>query len=147
MRLRFTIPGEPAPKGSRIAGKRNDGTVFTRPASKREKPWRTTAAQALWLASNKQRVKFGTEPIRVTVCFSFARPAKPKYLWPSKGGDIDKLTRALLDSLVDAGVIPDDRHVVRIDAVKCFVDGQPHTTGVVEAGTAAPNSLALGLVA
>lgn len=145
-RLRFTIPGEPAPKGSRTVGKRKDGTVYTRPASKHEKPWRTMAAQALWVTANRQGVKFTAEPIRLTVCFAFKRPHRPKREWPTRI-DVDKALRNLFDALVEAGVVPDDKHIVRVDMLKCFVEGQPHTTGVVETGTAAPNMLALGLVA
>jgi hypothetical protein len=35
----FVVPGVPAPKGSRISGRRKDGSIFTRPASKGEHVW------------------------------------------------------------------------------------------------------------
>lgn len=42
-------------------------------------------------------------------------------------GDVDKLTRNLLDSLTDSGVIADDAQVIRIDITKCasWGDGAP----------------------
>jgi Holliday junction resolvase RusA-like endonuclease len=45
-----------------------------------------------------------------------------------KAPDIDKLTRAILDALTDAGVWKDDAQVVKVVATKMYAD--PRLTGV-----------------
>lgn len=118
-RVVLSIAGLPAPKGSRIAGTRKDGTIFTRPASKGEKPWRETVAYAA--RANGPAGKTLPPPYEIELLFSMPEPEKPKYRWPSKDGDLDKLIRAVLDGLTQGELIQDDRHVVNLVARKRFV--------------------------
>lgn len=56
------------------------------------------------------------------------KPSAPH--WPTNsGGDLDKLVRAINDSLTDAGVWVDDAQVVEIHAIKRFAD-PPSEPGV-----------------
>lgn len=119
--------GRPAPKGSRIAGKRKNGTVFTRPASKHEKPWQDAVASQCPLHPRLRG------PYVVELEHIAERPARPTYRYPVQ--DVDKLARATVDGLVRGGVLSDDKHVVQLIAWKrwaepgeepgCVVDVRP----------------------
>lgn len=97
------VDGVPAPQGSKI---RTRYGMFE--ASKRVKPWREAVINA---------VK-GMEPIagpyNVRISFFIPRPKKTDAAYPVAPavGDIDKLTRATYDGLVQGGVIADDRFIV-----------------------------------
>jgi Holliday junction resolvase RusA-like endonuclease len=67
-------------------------------------------------------------PYVIELEFRMPRPADPKYGWPTKDGDIDKLARGALDGLVQGGLLVDDRHVVDLRATKVFTG--PGATGV-----------------
>jgi Holliday junction resolvase RusA-like endonuclease len=125
-RVSFRVPGTPAPKGSRIPGRRKDGSIFTRPASKGEKPW----VEAVALIARGHRLP-GAKPLEppyeVELVFVMPRPESPKYDWPTVG-DVDKLERAVLDGLTLGGLIRDDRHVTDLHSSKRF--GDPSTIGV-----------------
>lgn len=125
-RVSFRVPGAPAPKGSRIPGRRKDGSIFTRPASKGEKPWVETVA----LIARGHRPPGGKPlepPYRVELTFVMPTPKRPSHEWPSVG-DLDKLERAVLDGLKTGGLIVDDRHVTDLHSSKRF--GDPSTIGV-----------------
>ena len=109
--VHLIIPGEPAPKGSRVAGIRKNGSLFTRPANPREKAY--TASVAAVVAGLTQL----EPPYDVEVRFRFESPQKPKYKYPSRN-DVDKLARCCLDGLVDGGLLVDDRHITRLVAIK-----------------------------
>ena len=93
--LRVWVPGDPAPQGSKIAGQRKDGGLFVRESSKRLAAWRDCC---IWTFKS-QRVRL-TGEVGATLRFQYMRDA-----------DIDKLARAVLDSLTYGNVIEDDRFV------------------------------------
>lgn len=131
-RIDLFVPGEPAPQGSKTAGVDRSGRVYMRESSARVKPWR---AIVTWHAkAAKTRIPPGV-PVRVNLAFSMPRPTghygtgrNASTLRPSAPTtclvkpDIDKLTRAVLDGLVDAGTIRDDSHVVSLTASKRYTD-------------------------
>lgn len=71
-------------------------------------------------------------PLAVRLVFAMPRPARPKWPWPAVKPDIDKLERAVLDALTDAGVWVDDAQVVDLHAVKHYPgpDIGQHVPGV-----------------
>lgn len=124
--LHVVIRGTPAPKGSL----RHVGRGVLVESSARLRPWRAAVTAAAVDAAGP-----GWEPIdgpiHVEVGFEFARPAShygtgrntarlrpgaPAY--PATRPDLDKLVRAVLDALGDAGVWRDDARVVTVAAVK-----------------------------
>ena len=59
-------------------------------------------------------------PLAVRLVFAMPKPARPKWPWPAVKPDIDKLERAVLDSLTDAGAWSDDAQVVDLHAIKDY---------------------------
>jgi Holliday junction resolvase RusA-like endonuclease len=115
--IEFTVEGDPGPKGSRTSGTRKNGTTFSRPSSKRQKPWET----AVMRVCADYMVEMLEPPYRVTLDFVMKRPKKPSWPWPSKD-DLDKLERCTIDGLVKAGAILDDRHVIAGGTTKSYGD-------------------------
>jgi len=118
VRVSFRVAGLPAPKGSRIPGRRKDGTIYTRPANASEKSW--TEAVAYVARAKRPGGKMLKPPYAVELEFHLPRPKQPKYEWPVRA-DLDKLERAVLDGLTQGGLIVDDRHVVELRSRKSFV--------------------------
>jgi len=130
MRFSFEVPGKPVAQGSmRALGPSRmvhaNHTILM--------PYRATVA-----AIADQHVPpmwDHTGPMWVEATFTLPRPKghyrkngerKPSApLWPvGRVGDLDKLLRALLDALTQAGVWGDDSQVVRLTAEKTY--GTPH---------------------
>ncbi len=121
------VYGDPAPQGStRCIGSNGRHQLIA--DTKRTKPWRALvkrAGEALDLPGPL------SGPVAVEVTFTVLLPSSVKptsRFWPWKrssgiGGDIDKLARALLDGLQDAGVFADDAQVCDLHAVKAY----PHS--------------------
>lgn len=59
-------------------------------------------------------------PVAVRLVFAMPKPARPKWPWPAVKPDIDKLERAVLDAMTDAGVWGDDAQVVDLHTVKQY---------------------------
>lgn len=111
----LTVYGKIAGKGSRTVGLRKDGSRYTRPASKYEKPWvKAVSDAAMWRKVQGPEVE---APYAVWLEFYFAKGKKPRHGYPSQL-DIDKACRATLDGLVDGGILSDDRHVTEVHATK-----------------------------
>lgn len=137
--LQFVVHGQPAPQGS----KRHIGNGVMIESSKKVKPWREAVKHAALDAIAKRE---GTSrpftvlagPVWVTLVFTVARP-KSHYrtgrnshllrdnapLWPSTKPDGDKLDRACLDALTDAGVFADDAQVAVRVSIKTYPDVHP----------------------
>ena len=110
----------PAPKGS---------YRFVRghaiPMSKREKPWRGLVADNARIAMTREQfTQFSRDvPVSVRITFLMPRPKTVKRHMPTVPPDIDKLCRAVLDALTDAGVWVDDSQVVDLGATKIYTSG------------------------
>lgn len=134
--IAITVHGQPATQGSKQARPiykgRGDAKVFTgrvaqvESSKEKHKTWRE-AVKAAALGVMDGRTRIEDAPVRVEVVFCFDKPKsapKRRRTWPitRSSGDVDKLQRALLDALTDAGVFKDDSQVVRIVADKVFTD-------------------------
>ncbi len=118
-RATYIVKGKPVPKGSRVAGISKSGVRFNREANKHVGRY-----MKLLKASLTAQHKGGPlrPPYSVHCIFYFQEPKEPS--WP-RTGDVDKFARAALDSLTQADVIEDDRHIVELSAVKRY--GEPRT--------------------
>lgn len=125
--LAFDVEGTPIPKGSMRHignGRMKDQTNV--------KPWMKTIRQAALLEAGIKGVGLIEVPVSVVVMFHFPRPVAAKNrLYPHKRsvGDIDKLSRAVLDALqptkTEPGVLADDSLVVDLLAFKRYADDEP----------------------
>lgn len=121
--ISFTVQGVPIPQGSTRAFVVK-GRAVTTSANRKTMPWRQqVSGVALSVAPAEQ---WGG-PVHIGMVFRMPRPKsiKPKKrAVPISRPDLDKLTRAILDSLT--GIIwVDDAQVASLTAVKEYADHGP----------------------
>lgn len=118
----FVTLGLPVSQGSKrgFVNKRT-GSVILTDAAKGLKPWR----QAVIAAAPAGPKLDG--PVAVDITFTLPRPksARKADTWPSARPDIEKLVRAVFDSVTDAGLWTDDSRVARLFAAKVWPDYDP----------------------
>lgn len=129
MRISFEVDGLPQPQGSTKAFKTKSGKVLVTSDNRKLKPWR----QAVIAAAREQlgRTPPATGAVRVDVVFNLPRPLGhfgKRGLLPSAPElpivrpDLDKLCRAVLDALTEAGVFRDDGQVWKLELEKQYGD-------------------------
>lgn len=130
--LTFFIAGTPIPQGSKTAIRHGRRARLIE-ANKKLKPWRNTLQTALANQAAGRRIE---GPFTIHLSFLFTPPQRPRYRDPNGEGihavkpDVDKLTRAVLDSLTTADIIDDDARCTTIHATKNYTtEGHP-TPGV-----------------
>lgn len=131
--LEFTVPGRPQPQGSKVRGRY--GNIHE--ANDNLRPWRDSivAAALAEIRTQGGRGVVYTEAVTVEAEFHFPRPrshyrsgkfaAELSARAPKSHGvkpDLDKLVRAVGDSLVSAGAIRDDAQIWRWRPVKVWDD-------------------------
>jgi crossover junction endodeoxyribonuclease RusA len=118
--LAVSVPGTPAPQGSirslgagRPSVHSNASTLL---------PWRASV-----IAHIRQAMETGGPwplegPVKVGITFYLPKPksAPKSRMWPDRKPDVDKLARACLDSLEQAGAIRSDAQVVMLGATKVY---------------------------
>lgn len=109
----YSVTGTPAPQGSKIRTQ-----YGMRDASKKLKPWREAVKQAS--AEQAEQTDKVLGGVQVSIIFRFKRPTKAVREYPPI--DIDKLCRSTLDGMVAGGIIEDDRHVVKLKALKEYAE-------------------------
>lgn len=132
--MMIRVYGDPATKGSmRCIGARGGRGAHTLIPD--NKPAAITWHRLIMAAGKKALEKYEplTGPLAVDLTFTFARPASIKPTsrpWPitRSSGDVDKLARAVLDGLDDAGLYGDDSQIVMATAAKTY----PDTPGAVD---------------
>lgn len=119
-RLTFHVLGDPVPQGSaRVIG----GRLITKTAALNY--WRQVIAQRAAAAMLDHQLEPLTGPVAVAVTFRLRMPAS-RPAWQRRLGclphwrrpDVDKLARAVLDGLGDAGAYGDDGQVFDLHATK-----------------------------
>lgn len=120
--ITITVYGTPAPQGSKKIGRiRGTGKRILIEDNARTKPWREHVAECARIATLRQPTI--DAPVRVQITFTIPKPdraPKRRRTWPATKPDVDKLTRAVFDSLKDAGVIREDSRVVHVSAEKVY---------------------------
>lgn len=116
--LTIDVQGDPASQGSHSV---INGRIVQVNSSK-HKRWRNAVVfAALDLISDDWKPI--DEPVELSVIFYLTRPKTVQdRLLPSVMPDLDKLIRAVADSLTDAGIYADDSRIVRISAAKVYAD-------------------------
>lgn len=144
--LTFHAAGEPVPQGSKKAwlDRKTHRVMMTEDQGTRHTAWRHIVSSAAAAAMNESTLTAPISvPVTVALTFHFHRgighygsgrnarvvkDSAPSH--PSKPPDIDKLIRAVLDSMTDAMVWTDDSLVVSITARKRWVDRFTQQQGV-----------------
>jgi crossover junction endodeoxyribonuclease RusA len=117
--IRFTAFGRPQPQGSKNAFKHGNRVVLVE-ASKGLKPWRSVVSLAAKLVMESvQDHSLIDGPVAVDIIFTFVPGKTVKRKEMTTKPDIDKLSRAILDSLT--GVCwRDDAQVVELRVCKVY---------------------------
>ena len=150
LRVAFTVMGTPIPQGSKRAWVAGDGKVrMTEDAGARHHTWRMeiTGAARQAMANVGRFGEPYREPISCVLTFRTHRPqmhygtgknadkvkpSAPPY--PAKAPDLDKLTRAVWDSLTSV-VWVDDGQVVAATIRKQFIERWEEEGVEVKVGT------------
>lgn len=114
--LQFSIPGTPIPQGS----KRHVGNGRMIEANPKLRPWRAEVTRAALLALGDQEPFQKSDGISVELTFFLPKPKTVTRSMPTVKPDIDKLSRAILDGITDAGIWPDDSQVIKLQATKNY---------------------------
>ncbi len=116
--LTIDVSGEPASQGSHSV---INGRIVQVNSSKHKK-WRNAVVfAALDLIGDRWTPI--DEPVELTVIFYLPRPKSVlTRSFPAVMPDLDKLIRAVGDSLTDAGIIRDDSRIITITARKLYAD-------------------------
>jgi len=121
------IEGQPRPQGSKKAFARGKSIVLVE-ANKELPAWREHMTRMLQLKMLEEPTPF-TTAVNVALTFWLPRPKSVKRQYATGTYDIDKLTRAALDSITKAGVWRDDSDVVDLTVRKTYAD--MHQPGVL----------------
>lgn len=117
------VVGIPVPQGSKTGKAVKGRVVLYDDNAKALKPWRNLVrATAVKQMALREII---TGPVWVTLDFYMPRPASVKRSYPSVKPDVDKLSRAVLDSLTAADVWEDDARVVSLTAREWYADTNP----------------------
>ncbi len=117
--ISFTVHGIPVAQGSMVAfmPKNARRPIMHSSNSNELKKWRSEVAKMASLTLSGGSPAGRSVPMRVTVLFVFLTPQSSKYIECVKPPDLDKLVRAILDSLT--GVVwDDDAQVTELHATK-----------------------------
>jgi Holliday junction resolvase RusA-like endonuclease len=120
----LSVTGDPASQGSHAI---MNGRIVQVNSSK-HKAWRKAIVQEAIATLPNDWVSID-EPCELIVNFYLPKPKTVDRQLPSVSPDLDKLIRAVGDSLTDSGVVIDDSRIVRISARKLYAEGiQPGAT-------------------
>lgn len=135
--LDITVPGRPQGyqrTGTRIVKPRKGAAFVSHYEQAETRAWRADAVARMVDELGAPVVRFEVEPVRVTVTAVGARPLTlPKRagrarLWRTSKPDVDNICKAVLDALVQGGVLRDDVLVAELIARSLVAaDGEaPH---------------------
>jgi Holliday junction resolvase RusA-like endonuclease len=124
----LSVTGDPASQGSHAI---MHGRIVQVNSSK-HKAWRKAIVQQA-IATLPDDWQPIDEPCELIVNFYLPKPKTVNRQLPSVSPDLDKLIRAVGDSLTDSGVVVDDSRIVRISARKLYAEGiEPGATILVK---------------
>jgi len=116
--LIIDVSGEPASQGSHSV---INGRIVQVNSSKHKK-WRNAVVFAALDLIGEDWTPID-EPVELTVIFYLPRPKSVlTRSFPAVMPDLDKLIRAVGDSLTNAGIIRDDSRIITITARKLYAD-------------------------
>lgn len=125
--ITFRALGLPAAQGSKRAYVVGNRAVVVENNKHTQRSWRTAVAET----AHQHRPETPLDgPLLVRIELRMPRPkARRRALWADRKPDIDKLTRNVLDALVEAGMIIDDSRVCELQVIKYYADPYDPWTG------------------
>lgn len=127
----FKVAGKPIPKGSMRASLDKYGDIKVYSDNRELTGWTRSVYWSAKAAMGRRSAT--THPVEVVIDFVVPVPKRREgELWPKQRGtgDLDKLTRAILDGITGP-VLVDDSQVVRILATKRYENSRAlRSTGV-----------------
>jgi crossover junction endodeoxyribonuclease RusA len=117
--LTIDVSGDPASQGSHSV---INGRVVQVNSTK-HKRWRNAVVFAALDVIGEDWVPID-EPVELSVIFYLPRPKTATREFPAVMPDLDKLIRAVGDSLTTAGIISDDSRIIAIHAQKLYADAR-----------------------
>lgn len=128
--MSFFVPGIPVPQGSKTIRRHGDKAWLTDVNDKSLKAWRNSvnkiAAEAMATAEKEPL----DSAVEVHATFYLPKPASVKRDYPHVKPDLDKLQRALFDSLQPCFV--DDSRVTDVVASKRYAEVTGVTVRILE---------------
>lgn len=126
--IRLDVVGIPAPQGSKT--KLPNGALIEGGPSKtgraKLRAWRKAVFDATESYVEGHSIAPIAEPTAVTIYFSFpVIKSDPYRHFQVTHPDLDKLIRAVLDQLVQGGLLKDDSYVCQLFAIKQYRDREP----------------------
>lgn len=116
----FFVPGTPVPQGSKTIRRHGDKAWLTDVNDKSLKAWRATVNKVAAQAMALERLEPIDSAVEVHATFYLPKPASVKREFPHVKPDLDKLQRALFDSLQPCFV--DDSRVTDVHAQKRYAE-------------------------
>jgi crossover junction endodeoxyribonuclease RusA len=117
--LTIDVSGDPASQGSHSV---INGRIVQVNSAKHKK-WRNAVVFAALDLIGEDWVPID-EPVELSVIFYLPRPKTATREFPAVMPDLDKLIRAVGDSLTTAGIISDDSRIIAIHAHKLYADAR-----------------------
>ena len=121
--LTFFVPGIPRPQGS----KKHVGNGRMIEANKEVYTWRHTVAAVALGEWEQQGKEHFIGPLKIDLLFEMPKGPSVKHHNPSVKPDLDKLCRAIFDSLEAAKIVANDSQFCDLHAAKIY---GTHRTGV-----------------
>ena len=128
--IAFQVFGDPVPQGSKRAFVVKNRAVVVDDNKATLRSWRTAVVDAARAELNGEAPDLG--PVRITLMFFLRQPKRPKAPVPITKPDADKLARAVLDGMTDAGVFRDDSQVTTLTVRKRYTTEAPHVRVFVD---------------
>lgn len=135
--MEIFVPGDVIPQGSKKGYIRNGKVNIVDANDKKLAPWRKAVTTETKYAMTVMGWTTLEGPVAVNIGFYLDRPANQYGTgrnagvikdsarpYPAVTPDIDKLARAILDALTDAGAYVDDSRVVDLTTWKRYADGR-----------------------
>jgi Holliday junction resolvase RusA-like endonuclease len=128
--MAFQVFGDPVPQGSKRGFVVKNRAVIVDDNKATLRSWRSQITDVARAELNGDAPDLG--PVRVTMMFFLRQPKRPKAAVPITKPDVDKLARAVLDGMTDAGVFRDDSQVTTLTARKRYTTEAPHVRVFVD---------------
>jgi Holliday junction resolvase RusA-like endonuclease len=101
-------------------------------SNKRLPEWRETVLMGATIARAEHGGSTILGPVTVMMTFHMPRPKSVSRRYPNSSPDLDKLCRAVNDSLQDSGILANDGQIVTLVAHKIYAENETYSGVEIE---------------